>query len=312
MERRVFILVHLAVVIAGWGAGAGLRSFGVAGDEGGRVDLEDPAPAKTGVRTRTPAEVAAGREVLQRILGTMRSSPAQETPSPELSIEELVEKELRRRGIDPAAPAPKLGDGGGSGEEAVEARDYHQVLAHFLARYLNGEHGPDLAHGFRHGRLDALVIYDSLATHLPGAAADQTLRRALYRQLGPLDPAGADALLELMSEDEAAQWKRDLFASRSSSFTPDTAFTLLSSTPPSGDSAGIEMRAAAWNVATREFLERYRSDYLPWVEQYPAGSVQEEAAAALLRHLEKDDLPGYRRIRALVTDPQTLASFPPR
>jgi len=312
MERRVFILVHLAVVIAGWGAGAGLRSFGVAGDEGGRVDLEDPAPAKTGVRTRTPAEVAAGREVLQRILGTMRSSPAQETPSPELSIEELVEKELRRRGLDPAAPAPKLVDGGGSGEEAVEARDYHQVLAHFLARYLNGEHGPDLAHGFRHGRLDALAIYDSLATHLPGAAADQTLRRALYRQLASLDPVGADALLELMSEDEAAQWKRDLFASRSSSFTPDTAFTLLSSTPPSGDSAGIEMRAAAWNVATREFLERYRSDYLPWVEQYPAGSVREEAAAALLRHLEKDDLPGYRRIRALVTDPQTLASFPPR
>ena len=93
---------------------------------------------------------------------------------------------------------------------------------------------------------------------------------------------------------------------------PDTAFALLSSTPPSGDPVGVEMRAAAWNVATREFLERYRSDYLPWVEQYPAGSVREEAAAALLRRLEKDDLPGYRRIRALVTDPQTLASFPPR
>jgi hypothetical protein len=72
------------------------------------------------------------------------------------------------------------------------------------------------------------------------------------------------------------------------------------------------MRAATWNKATRDFLERYRSDYLPWVEQLPAGPVREEAAAALLRHLEKDDLPGYRRIRALVTDPAKLASFPPR
>jgi hypothetical protein len=312
MERRVFILVHLAVVIAGWGAGAGLRSFGVAGDEGGRVDLEDPAPAKTGVRTRTPAEVAAGREVLQRILGTMRSSPAQETPSPELSIEELVEKELRRRGIDPAAPAPKLVDGGGSGEEAVEARDYHQVLAHFLARYLNGEHGPDLAHGFRHGRLDALAIYDSLATHLPGAAADQTLRRALYRQLASLDPVGADALLEPMSEAEITRVKYEVIEHPSSPLTPAIAFSLLSSVPTPDDFYGRLRRVMAWNDVTENFLPQFGSDYLHWLEQLPAGVDRDFAALAVAERLPNDDLASHQRLRVLITGSYPLEGPPPR
>lgn len=314
MGKGKVLLLHLLAVVAGWGMVAGLRPVVGSWETGGEASAESRAPSKTG-RVRSTAEIAEGQKLLQRFTAANKAVPPGGSDADaglELSLRDLVDTFVKESGFDPAARGPSSDDEGRSAEEWISSVKYNRNLFRLLGTYLEGEHGPDPTHAFLLGRLDAGAIYDSLATHLPGAAADHTLRRALYEQLAPLDPVRAAALLTPLSEDEAAQWKRDLFASRSSSFAPDTAFTLLSSTPPSGDSAGIEMRAAAWNVATREFLERYRSDYLPWVEQYPAGSVREEAAAALLHHLEKDDLPGYRRIRALVTDPRTLASFPPR
>jgi hypothetical protein len=190
--------------------------------------------------------------------------------------------------------------------------EYHMILERILRDYLEGERGPDLTHAFRNGRLEAGALYDSLAAHLPGAAGDHTLRRVLFDNLAPLDPVRAAALLAPLSEEEAAQKKGSLVVARTSVFTPDTAYALLSSIPASGDSARWE-REYAWSQVTSGFLERYGSDYLPWVEQLPAGRDREEAAAgALLSYLKKGDLSGYRRIRALVTDPRILSLFPPR
>ena len=313
MGKAKAVLLHLLALAAGWGIVAALRPVvGSWQSGGGEAAAESRAPAKTG-RIRSTAEIAAGQQLLQRFTADRQGDhPGGSDPGPELSLRDLVDAFKKESDFDSAAPAPSPDTGGQSEEERRASMKYHINLPRLLETYLEGEHGPDPTHAFLLGRLEAGAIYDSLAAHLPGAAADHTLRRALYGQLAPLDPVRAAALLAPLSEDEAAQWKRDLFARRSSSFTPDTAFALLSSTPPGGDPAGIEMRAAALNVATRDFFDRYGSDYLPWVEQLPAGPDREEVAAALLRHLEKDDLPGYRRIRALVTDPAKLASFPPR
>jgi hypothetical protein len=314
MGKGKAVLLHLLAVAAGWGIVAALRPMVGSRLGGGEAAAESRAPSKTG-RVRSTAEIAAGQKLLQRFTEDRQGDDpggADADPGPEISLRDIVDVLCRATGFDPAAPAPSWDTEGRSAEERMASVKYNRNLHRLLETYLEGEHGPDPTHAFLLGRLDAGAIYDSLAAHLPGAAADHTLRRALYNQLAPLDPVRAAALLATLSDEEAAQWKRDLFANRSAAFTPDTAFALLSSTPPSGDSVGVEMRAAAWNVATREFLERYRSDYLPWVEQLPAGPLREEAAAALLHSLEKEDLPGYRRIRALVTDPRTLASFPPR
>lgn len=314
MGKGKAVLLHLLAVAAGWGIVAALRPVVGSWQSGRDAAAESRAPSKTG-RVRSTAEIAAGQQLLQRFTDASKADPpvgANSDPSLELSLRGLVDTFVKESGFDPAARAPSSDDEGRSAEERIFGVKHNTDLFRLLGTYLEGEHGPDPIHAFLLGRLEAGAIYDSLAALLPGAAADHTLRHALYDQLAPLDPVRAADLLEPLNDDESAQWKRDLFSSRSSSFTPDTAFALLSSTPPGGDPVGIEMRAAAWNVATREFLERYRSDYLPWVEQLPAGPAREEAAASLLRSLEKDNLPGYRRIRALVTNPRTLASFPPR
>jgi hypothetical protein len=321
MGKGKVLLLHLLAVVAGWGMVAGLRPVVGSWEPGGKASAESRAPSKTG-RIRSTAEIAAGQKLLQSFTAARQGGHRggfDATSGPKPALRDLVDEYRKDSGFDPAVPAPSWDIEGQSEEDrsaTIKERSkiikYYLNLHRLLGTYFEGEHGPDPTHAFLLGRLDAGAIYDSLAAHLPGAAADHTLRRALYDRLAPLDPVRAAALLTPLSEDEAAQWKRDLFASRSTSFAPETAFALLSSTPPSGDPVEGEMRVAAWNLATREFLERYSSDYLPWVEQYPAGPDREEAAAALLRRLEKDDLPGYRRIRALVTDPQTLASFPPR
>lgn len=314
MGKGKAVLFHLLAVAAGWGMVAALRPVVGSWQAGREVAAESRAPSKTG-RVRSTAEIAAGQQLLQRFTDARQGDHpggSDVAPDPELSLRDLVDTFVKESGFDPAARAPSSDDEGRSAEERIFGVKHNRDLFRLLGTYLEGEHGPDPTHAFLLGRLEAGTLYESLATHLPGAAADDTLRRALYNQLAPLDPVRAAALLEPLSDNEADQWKRDLFASRSSSFTPDTAFALISSTPAGGDPVGVEMRAAAWNVATREFLDRYRSDYLPWVEQLPAGPGRDEAAIALLRPLEENDLPGYRRIRALVSDPRTLASFPPR
>lgn len=311
MGKGKALLLHFLAVVAGWGIVAGLRPVVATARENGPATVETRAPAKSSMRTGAPAEVAAGTELLQRIRAARLNPPDRA----DLSIEELIDKDLRPRGIDPATPAPKLADEGGSEEEAVEAGEYHQVLAHFLARYLNGEHGPDLAHGFRHGRLDALAIYESLATHLPGAAADHTLRRVLYRQLAPLDPVSADGLLESLSGDEATREKYEAIKNPSSPFTtitPDAAFELLVSIPEAEGLSRPDSGQNIWMELTYHFLEEYGSDYLPWLEQLPAVSGRDWAAIALLSYEENFDLPTYRRIRALVRDAGMLEDLPPR
>ena len=320
MGKGIVLLLHLLAVVAGWGMVAGLRPVLAGWTENGWAALENPLPGKSGARVLTADEVAAGRTLLEDTEAKrLNYAYGQDAPGPELSIEELIDREFRRRGIDPAAPAPKSGDEDGSGKEAVEAREYHQVLAQFLDKHLNGEHGPDLAYGFLHGRVDAVAIYDSLATRLPGAAVDHTLRRALYRQLAPLGPVRAEALLEPLSEAEATALKHELirpprmlFAPARADLAPDNAYELLSSMPaPAGDSERLQ-RELSWIRVTEDSLETYGSDYLHWVEALPAGPGRDQASAGLLACLKDEDPASYRRIRLLVTDPGILKEFPDR
>jgi hypothetical protein len=315
MGKGKAVLLHLLAVAAGWGIVAALRPVvGSWQSGGGEVAAESRAPSKTG-RVRSTAEIAAGEKLLQSFTAASKADPPGGSDAVQghgLSLRDLVFRVARESGFDPAAPAPSKDGIGESEEERHAFASYHMMLRGLLRYCLEGEVGPDLAHAYRVGRLEAGALYDSLAAHLPGAAADQTLRRALYFQLAPLDPVRAADLLAPLSEDEAAEMKCNLVVGGKRAVTPDTAFALLSSIPATGNAAGIERRESAWSLATREFLRRYGSDYLPWVEELPAGPDREEAAAALLGRLEEDDLPGYRRIRALVTDPRKLAFFPPR
>lgn len=314
MGKGKAVLLHLLAVAAGWGIVAALRPVVGSWQSGGEAAAESRAPSKTG-RIRSTAEIAAGQKLLERITEARQGDQpggSGSDPGPELSLRDLVEAFKKESGFDPAAPAPCPDTGGQSEEERRASMKYHINLARLLETYLHGEHGPDLAHAFRVGRLEAGALYDTLATHLPRAAVDHTLRLALYDQLAVLDPVRAAALLAPLSEDEASEMKWHLFAGSTSAFTPDTAFALLSSIPATGNAVPIELRESAWNVATREFLDKYRSDYLHWVEQLPAGPDREAAAVALLSHLEKGDMSGYRRIRALVTDPRKLAPYPHR
>ncbi len=315
MGKGKAVLLHLLAVAAGWGLVAALRPVvGSWQRSGGEAAAESRAPSKTG-RVRSTAEIAAGQQLLQRFSAARQGDHpggAEADPGPELSLRDLVDTFTKESGFDPAAPAPSPDTGGQSEEERRTSMKYHINLPRLLETYLEGEHGPDLAHAFRVGRLNAGTLYDSLAAHLPGAAADHTLRRALYYQLAPLDPARAAALLQPLPEDEAAGRKWDILATRGYALTPDTAFALSSSIPPTRDPAGIDRRESAWNSVTPDFLHKYGSDYLPWVEQLPAGPDREDAAAAVLNYMKKDDLPGYRRIRALVTDPEILKEYPLR
>jgi hypothetical protein len=313
MGKGKALLLHLLAVVAGWGMVAGLRPVVGSWAENRRDAEETPAPAKSGTRTRTAGEVAAGRELLLGIEAQQRLHPQPFIPpSPEVPIEELIDKELRRRGIDPAAPAPTLADGGGSGEDAVAAAEYHQVLAHFLDLHLNGEHGPDLAHAFRQGRMDALAIYDLLAAHLPGVAADHTLRCALYRELAPRDPVRAEALLAPMTEAEAMQVKYQVIEQPSSPLTPDATFALLASVSAPTDFHSRVRRVLAWATVTESFLPEFGSDYLDWLEQLPAGVDRDFAGFAVAQRLPNDDLASHQRLRVLITGSYPLEGPPPR
>jgi hypothetical protein len=243
---------------------------------------------------------ALPKDVIEADLGPMRS------------FEELIDESRRLAGFDPAAPAPPWYDESRTPEGNASAREYHVLLSGLLEARLNGEHGPDLAYAFRHGRVDAPELYESLALQLPGAATNEALRIALYRHLAPLNPARAASLLDSLSEDAATDLKFETASLPQSPLTPDTTFGLLSSIPEPTENSGIFRRQSAWDRATHGFQESSGSDLLHWVEQLPAGADRDCAAVALMVDFRESDLPGYRRMRALVSDARRLDAFPPR
>lgn len=312
MGKSKAVLLHLLAVAAGWGIVAALRPVvGSWLSGGGDAAAESRAPSKTG-RIRSTAEIAAGQKILQRFTDSRLKYPPHSPPGPELSFEELLDKARRGAGFDPAAKAPSRDGWNRSKEETNAAEEYYHHLDGLLSAHLNGEHGPDLAHAFRHGRLDAGTLHDSLAVHLPGPAADGTLRRALYRELAPHDPARAAALLQPLPADVATDTKYESLGYSPSALSPDTAFAVLSSIPPPSNIYEMQPHQASWESVTEIFHRKYGSDYHVWLEQLPAGTARDEAAVALLSHLQEHDLPGYRRIRALVADPRKVTFFPPR
>jgi hypothetical protein len=307
-----FLLLHLLVVAAGWGVVAMLTPVVPAGWIGGQIAAESRAPAKSGVRTLTAADTAAGQKLLQRVTAALPKDVIEAGLGPMRSFEELIDESRRLAGFDPAAPAPPWYDESRTPEGNASAREYHVLLSGLLEARLNGEHGPDLAYAFRHGRVDAPALYESLALQLPGAATNEALRIALYRHLAPLDPARAASLLDALSEDAATDLKFETASLPQSPLTPDTTFGLLFSIPQPTEISGVFRRQSAWDRATHGFQESSGSDLLHWVEELPAGADRDCAAVALMVAFRESDLPGYRRMRALVSDARRLDAFPPR
>jgi hypothetical protein len=306
------LLLHLLAIAAGWGIVTVLGPVVSDGGIDGQVAGESRASAKTTARTLTPADVAAGQKLLQRVTAALPKEAIEADLGPMRSFEELIDESRRLAGFDPAAPAPPWYDESRSPEDDAAAREYQVLLSQLLGARLNGEHGPDLAHAFRHGRVDAPALYESLARHLPGAAKNEALRIALYRHLAPLDPARASALLHALSEDAATDLKFETASHPQSPLTPDTTFALLSSIPPPTEDSGMFRRQSAWDRVSLGFQETYGSDFMHWVEQLPAGADRDCAAVALMVDFRESDLSGYRRMRALVTDTRRLDAFPPR
>jgi hypothetical protein len=305
------VVLHLLAVAAGWGIVVALRSDVSAAPALGAVAVERSLPTKS-VRTRPPAEVAAGKKILQRLMTELPSSPDDFGAEASVSFAETLSALLRKAGFDPAAPAPLRHFDSGSPHNDPDALEYHDRLRVALESELDGSRGPDLAHAFRHGRVDAVALYDSLAAAMPGAAANDALRLALYDQLAPLDPVRAAALLQPLSADAATGIKYESFKQHRDAYLPDAAYALLSSIPTPADASAMIPRQSAWLGVTPEYLQTYGSDYLHWVEQLPAGTDRDWAAVALMVRLRENDLPAYRRMRAVVTDPRMLNGFPPR
>lgn len=316
MGKGKAVLLHLLAVAAGWGIVAVLRPVVGSWQRGGEAAAESRAPSKTS-RVRSTAEIAAGQKLLQRYTdaqAAVRPGGTLPNPGPELSLRDMVDSFRRDTGFDPAAPAPSRNDEIQQSEEERDAfANYHMILGGVLGAYLEGNFGPDLAHAFRVGRLDAGTLYDSLAAHLPGAAADHTLRRALYDELAPLDPVRAATLLQPMPEDEATRKKYEtLSAAQASALSPEASFAIFSTIPKAEVGSWLNPNRATWTEATYAFASDFGTDYLPWLEQLPAGTHRDHFAAPVLHLLEDRDLPGYRRIRLLVTDPEILKEYPPR
>jgi hypothetical protein len=303
MGKGKVVVLHLLAVAAGWGMVAALRPLVAAGPAERQAAAEGREPGKT-PRTRSPsdiADVAGGQELLQRLTDARPEDPAASDPFWPYSFAELVARYRRKAQFDPDAPAPPRVDEGRSPEENAAAAAYHELLGNLLAGHLKGEAGHDVSHAFRHGRLEAQAIYDSMAPHLPGATADDTLRIALYRQLAPLDPDRAEVLLEPLPDPHATVVKYEAFMASASEFTPDSAFALLSSIPPPDDFYGRLRRFQAWASVTENLHLQYGSDYLHWLEQLPSGVDRDFAAAAVAERLPTDDLASYQRLRALIT-----------
>jgi hypothetical protein len=262
--------------------------------------------------SRNPTEVTDGQKLLNRLVAERQMISAEPDPGLTASIAEVIEDFSRRQRFDPTAPAPPLHLTNGSPREAADARIYQGFLTDLLTVVMDGEHGPDLTHAYRHDRLDAVELYDSLAVHLPGGTANDALRIALYRELARIDPARAATLLQPMTEDVAGAVKFQTLGVYSFFFTPDTTYELLASISASDDDSGLPRRQSAWINSSRDFVATYGSDYLHWVEKLPTGINRDCAAVALLSLLQENDLPSYRRMRALVTDPRMLEDLPPR
>lgn len=309
---RKALLLHLLAVATGWGIVAALAPVVPAGWIGGQIAAESRAPAKSGVRTLTPADTAAGKELLERVTAALPKEAIEANLGPTLSPEEFFEKARQVFGFDPAAPAPPWHDQSRTPEQEAATREYQDLLVKVLGGYWNGSYGPDLAHAFRHGRVDALALYESVARHLPGPAANDSLRIAAFHDLALLDSVRAATLLQPLSDSAAVAVKYEVLRKNPSAFTPDTAFALLSSIPPPADDSAAALRRDAWLTIAEKFHWAYGSDYLRWLEQLPAGVDRDCAAVALMAHLLEKDLPGYPRIRALVTDSRMLHDDPPR
>jgi hypothetical protein len=306
------LVLHLLAAAAGWGIVAMLSHVVPAGWIGGQIAAESRAPAKSGVRTLTAADTAAGQKLLQRVTAALPKDVIEADLGPLLSPEEFFEKARQVFGFDPAAPAPPWHDDSRTPEEEAAAREYQDLLVKVLGGYWNGGYGPDRAHAFRHGRIDAPALYESVARHLPGPAANDSLRIAAFHDLAPLDPVRAATLLQPLSDSAAAAVKYEVLRESPSAFTPDTAFALLSSIPPPADDSAALLRRDTWLVVAEKFHWAYGSDYLRWLEQLPAGVDRDYAAVALMAHLLEKDLPGYPRIRALVTESRMPHDYPPR
>ena len=300
------LLLHLLAVVAGWGMVAALRPVVDAARGDRQPSVEHPAPAKTSVRSRDPAAIAAGELLLQRLVPGLKELGRESGPENGPSFAERIEKLRLQNGFDPAASFPPRSDG----DDALE--DRQRLIESLIRSHLDGMSGPDFSYAFRHGRLNAETIYDSLAPHLPGAAADNSLRVALYRHLAPLDPVRAAPLLGALPESKASAVKFQALNDKGLSITPDAGVAILASIPAGEDGLWGGERREAWMTATYHFLENYGTDYAEWVEALPAGGGRDEAAAALLGYQEDDDLPGFRRIRALISEPGILKYFPPR
>lgn len=306
------LLLHLLAIAAGWGIVAALAPVVPAGWIGGQIAAESRASAKSGVRTLTPSDTAAGKKLLERVTAALPKEAIEANLGPPLSPEQFFENARHVFSFDPAAPAPPWHDESPTPEEEAAVRKYQDLLVEVLGGYWNGDNGPDLAHAFRHGRVDALALYESVARHLPGPAANDSLRIAAFQCLAPLDPVRAVPLLQPLSDSAAVAVKFEVLRKSPSAFTPDTAFALLSSIPPPKDFYGSIRRHSAWVSVTENFHRNYAGDYIHWLEQLPAGTERDYAVFALVEDLPSDDTGSHERLRSLITGPTMLLDMPSR
>ncbi len=158
------LLLHLLAVAAGWGMVAALRPVVVAGLAERQADAESREPGKT-PRPRSPADIAAGQKLLQRLIAARPGDPAVSAPYSPYSFAELVVEYRRKAQFDPDAPAPPREDDSRSPEESAAAAEYHELLGNLEVLRRLPEMPPDVRAG---AVLEVIATTHRLGQPAPG------------------------------------------------------------------------------------------------------------------------------------------------
>ena len=284
MSKARPLLIHLALGLAGWGIATALSPLFPASEKD-RAGNSASLPTKT---DRDRIAVKGGRQILARLSAR---SPREQKSEPTVHSFRSIDEDAGRA-TEELINAPP-----GSVSPSDLIRE--EVLLYHLRSVINGEHGPDLAYAFRNGRMDALEIRDLLAAQFPDHATHTGFLRALYLELSQHDPLRAEVLMDSLPAEDIDDLKYHNMMVLPDTLAPRHCYQLLASIPPSENPNEIQLRSLVVRSVASDYLDRYRSDFIHFVEQLPPGEDRNLTLRELSKVYEKSNPAEAARLRTL-------------
>ena len=270
MSKARPLLIHLALGLAGWGIATALSPHFQSS-----ADLSEGKSHTLPTKTDRPRlDVPGGQQILARL--STKSDPDPE-PDP---FAHSSSTDAQPKSGDPISADP-------------------HILWGRLVSIIHGDHGPDLAYAFRHGRMDALEIRDLLAAEYPGYSQDLAFLSAIYHHLAPYDPLRAEVLLDSFPEKQAIGMKYDITDIPIEDPGPEQCYRIFASIPRSENPADIERHRGFVTDCARGYLDLYESDFTHFVEQLPPGQDRDLSLQVIAKAYETSSPAEAARLRAL-------------